>query len=87
MALLQLFLLIKQDVTLQLIVVGQCSTTFTGIEVKVQRICKQVKMELYLRYKGFYSMAVYCDFNEINGGKLYHIYHLPGMSTNSYFHN
>ena len=49
MALLQWFLLIKQDATLQLIV-GQCSTRFTGIEVKVQRTCKQVIMELYLRY-------------------------------------
>ena len=27
-------------------------------------------MELYLRYYGFYSMAAYCDFNEINGGKV-----------------
>ena len=50
MVLLQWFLLIKQDATLQLIDVGQCSTRFTGIEVKVQRTCKQVIMKLYLRY-------------------------------------
>ena len=31
-------------------------------------------------------MAAYCDFNEINGGKVVP-YHLQGMSTNSYFYN
>ena len=50
MTLLQWFLLIEQEANLRLIVVGQCSTTFTGIEVKVQRTCKQVIMDLYLRY-------------------------------------
>ena len=31
-------------------------------------------------------MAVYCDFNEINGGKVVP-YYLQGMLTNSYFHS
>ena len=34
-------------------------------------------------------MAAYCDFNEINGGKLNKLYHITykEMSTNSYFHS
>ena len=31
-------------------------------------------------------MVAYCDFNEINGGKVVP-YQLQGMSTNFYFHN
>ena len=32
----------------------------------------------------FYFMVAYCDFNQINGGKVVP-YYLQGMSTNSYF--